>query len=113
MDEIVEQLYNLNQAELRQVAVEALLISDGPDGVYPTKSELAEQPREDQLMKFVMRVDLELPADEEGLTDEGWQIYTDLQNAIDKLKYDYGYKEIDRVRMPMRADRVEKIGYGE
>lgn len=54
-------------------------------------------------MKYVMRVELELPTDEEGLTDEGWAIYTNLQNIIDDLQYDYGHKEIDRVRMPIRA----------
>lgn len=34
-DEIVESLYNFNQADLRRIAWEALLISDGPDKSAP------------------------------------------------------------------------------
>lgn len=60
------------------------------------------------MSKYIMRVELELPTDEEGLTDEGWAIYTDLQNAIDKLRDDYSYRDIiDRVRMPIRAERTQ------
>jgi hypothetical protein len=33
-DEIIEQLYNLDGKDLRRVAWEALLMSDGPDSVF-------------------------------------------------------------------------------
>jgi hypothetical protein len=32
-DEIIQQLYNLDRKELRRVAYEALLMSDGPDNI--------------------------------------------------------------------------------
>lgn len=35
-DEIIEQLYNLDRLDLRRVAWEALLISDGPDHIEGT-----------------------------------------------------------------------------
>jgi hypothetical protein len=32
-DELIEQLYNLDRKDIRKVAFEALLISDGPDHI--------------------------------------------------------------------------------
>lgn len=45
-------------------------------------------------MKYVIEIEIELPADEEGLTPEGWNIATQLDDAIWKLKTDYGWNEI-------------------
>lgn len=40
-DEIIESLYNFNQADLRRLAWEALLISDGPDKSAPVGDQLS------------------------------------------------------------------------
>jgi hypothetical protein len=53
-------------------------------------------------MKFIIEIELELPVDEEGLTDEGWAVASDFQNAIEKLRDDYSWKEITHVGMPKR-----------
>lgn len=39
-DEVIETLYNLDQEELRSLARECLLISDGPDSPFPTTNPL-------------------------------------------------------------------------
>lgn len=53
-------------------------------------------------MEFFITVTLELPADEEGLTNEGWEIASQFQDAMNKLRDDYSWKEITHVGMPKR-----------
>jgi hypothetical protein len=56
-----------------------------------------------QVERFIIEVELELPVDEEGLTNEGWDIASNFQNAMDKLRDDYSWREIiRRVGMPKR-----------
>ncbi len=49
---------------------------------------------------YVLPVEFELSCDEEGLTTESWDVITAFQNAIEALRYDYGWKEIAKVGMP-------------
>jgi hypothetical protein len=59
-------------------------------------------------MLYIIGVELELPTDEYGLTDEGWEIAAQFDNAIWKLKTDYSWKEIENVGMPKRKDQLIK-----
>jgi hypothetical protein len=51
MNELIEQLYDLDRAELRRVAWEALLIADGPDHI--------EGPSSTGTDTIVQRVDMD------------------------------------------------------
>lgn len=42
LDEMLEDLYNLDRYELRRLAYEALLISDGPDRIEDTDDTAAD-----------------------------------------------------------------------
>lgn len=55
-------------------------------------------------MLFNMVIELELPTDEEGLTDEGWKTYIDLQSVIETLRDEHGWEAIQRVRAPRRTE---------
>jgi hypothetical protein len=57
-------------------------------------------------MRFIIEIELELPTDEEGLTDEGWEIASQFDDAIEKLRTDYNWSEIKHVSMPRR----KKVG---
>jgi hypothetical protein len=39
LEELIESLYDLSQDELRRLALECLLISDGPDSPYKGRGE--------------------------------------------------------------------------
>ena len=54
------------------------------------------------MAKFIIELELELPTDAEGLTSEGWEIVSQLDDAIWKLKTDYGWQEIERIGQPKR-----------
>jgi hypothetical protein len=49
MQECMESLYQLNRTDLRRLAWEALLISDGPD----KSQDLQERPEEDEPFKVI------------------------------------------------------------
>lgn len=53
-------------------------------------------------MKFIIEVEFELPTDEEGLTNEGWEIASQFQDAMERLRDGYSWKEITHVGMPKR-----------
>jgi hypothetical protein len=53
---------------------------------------------------FSIAIELKLPVDEEGLTNEGWEIASQLQEALEKLRDDYCWNEITRVGMPKRVN---------
>ena len=77
---------------------------DGECGIYEKACRDGTCSHRKTSMKFIIEIELELPVDEEGLTNEGWEIASNFQNAIDKLRDDYSWREITNVGMPKRKN---------
>lgn len=58
-------------------------------------------------MRFTISLEVELPTDDEGLTDEGWETVSKFQDAIWYLKEGYHWDILQHVGMPKRI-REEK-----
>ncbi len=54
---------------------------------------------------YIIPIEIELEVDEEGLTNDGWAIASQFQDAIEKLRSDYHWDEVTHVGMPKRKDR--------
>jgi hypothetical protein len=61
------------------------------------------------MQRFIIEIELELPSDDDGLTSEGWEIASQFQEGIEKLRRDYGWDEIRNVGMPKwkKVERTE------
>lgn len=53
---------------------------------------------------YTIEIEIELETDEEGLTSAGWSVATNLSDAIETLRNEYGWTEIKTVGNPKRKD---------